>query len=230
MRVKYINEKFTQESDPVYDMGIGLFKMGSYFFNFLENKRGSPHEFPNNCLYIKRCDNDEIVGFLYVWGDSLFYLTYFSEKGKIREVNGFDEFIKLTKKTEYLEKIPIDDLLKLEMFATNIISKRQYNIKNEYVGKKRLYEEFKEKSDPIKDMNIGCKDYEDYVAYELKKAGKDVNEFWIQWQSLMYDSTDHNELIELYLETLKHTPIEYQISQFEETLNSFKNDEMIGYY
>jgi len=76
---------------------------------------------------------------------------------------------------------------------------------------KLIYEKFTEKSDPVKDMNIGFKDHFDYVEKRLKEHNLSPDKYWLWWLEMMEGDNRPQDLLELMLEILKNTPIEYQL-------------------
>lgn len=86
---------------------------------------------------------------------------------------------------------------------------------------KLINEKFVKNSDPIRDMKIGIKCWEDYVEKQLDKNGLDIQDFYdyrIDFIQQIYSKTD---LIEIIDEYLSKTPVKYQISQIKDILADF---------
>jgi uncharacterized short protein YbdD (DUF466 family) len=87
---------------------------------------------------------------------------------------------------------------------------------------KFIYEKFKKESDPIKDMNVGIKDYEDYIQKILKNEGYDVDEYWEWFNDTILDMNRPSDLLEMLMEVMKHTPLEYQIEWAHDSLEEWR--------
>jgi hypothetical protein len=93
---------------------------------------------------------------------------------------------------------------------------------------KFINEDFKEESDPVKDMNVGIKDYEDYVEKTLKQEGYDSDEYWQWFYDVMIDLNRPQDLIEMIIDVMKYTPLDYQIEWADDSLGAWrqhKNEE-----
>lgn len=90
---------------------------------------------------------------------------------------------------------------------------------------KFLNEKFVEESDPIKDLKIGIKNYEDYIRYKLKEKGYKEKDFWDTYFSLLSEAAPE-DIISTVLDVLMHTPLEYQIDWADRVLQEyFENEE-----
>lgn len=90
--------------------------------------------------------------------------------------------------------------------------------------KEYINEVFTKDSDPIKDMNIGYKDYEDYVEKKLAETGDDPKDFW-DWHNDLIIDMSPQDLLEFTMAILKHTPIEYQIECADDALSAYKEEK-----
>ena len=93
---------------------------------------------------------------------------------------------------------------------------------------KFINEDFKQDSDPVKDMNVGLKDYEDYVNKTLKNEGYDKDEYWDWFYDTIIDMNSERDLLEMLMDVMKHTPLEYQIEWAQDSLEEwrkYKNEE-----
>jgi len=88
---------------------------------------------------------------------------------------------------------------------------------------KFINEKFTAESDPIKDLNIGYKNYYDYATKKLKQYDVNVDNF-ITFLYDFYRDTRPNDLIEELLDILEHTPIEFQIEYIDNLLYRFLED------
>jgi len=168
MNAKYIddilNEKFTDESDPIYDMGIGInMKMIKNYFKSI----GSSDEPLNNYLYL--CAKD---------GKTIF-VEYLIGKGY--DIHAYDDVaIRWACKHNHIKvvKLLLDAGADIHSrgnegieYAREHKDKTLYNMIRKYIAKEKranwiashskikenLNEKFSEETDPIEDMRIGAK-------------------------------------------------------------------------
>jgi hypothetical protein len=88
---------------------------------------------------------------------------------------------------------------------------------------KFIYEKFEAESDPVKDMNIGIKDYDDYIEKTLTKRGDDPNIFWDWFYGDVLEINSPEDLVELVIEVLSHTPLDYQIQWADSALEEWED-------
>jgi hypothetical protein len=93
--------------------------------------------------------------------------------------------------------------------------------------KESLYEKFKEESDPIHDMKIGIKNIDNYVEKRLSAEGLKVDnvdedkDFWTYVYDFIMDKYHEDELVEIILDMLEHTPLKYQLKFIEEYVDNY---------
>jgi hypothetical protein len=90
---------------------------------------------------------------------------------------------------------------------------------------KFINEEFKEKSDPIKDMDIGIKNFKDYVSTRFKSNKRNIEKFWYWFKEGYITSKSDEEILEELLEILEHTPLEYQIDWMDAYLDYYIEED-----
>jgi len=139
MRAKFIYEKFTDESDPIHDMGIGIFYPRT-FKNTLEL-----HKWIIRCLPAilgEECIPDDIIR------DKKWYIN---EKydGKIDIFS--EKYLRIESLKDFSHNYNPQLLHKMLM-------RRGYRVGYSWPIKKNLFEKFTDESDPIRDMNIGIYD------------------------------------------------------------------------
>jgi len=161
----YINEKFSEDSDPIKDMGIGLDK----FWIKMRQKIGNTH--PED-TYKKYFEDDEvklkgikdIKKFL---ANALYRI--------LRDITGGDDLGDSTRpKMEHqkaFDKATMDNEMKWEQSrkAQDIRKKLAEVLEKDFhitINPDVINESFTEDSDPIKDMGIG-------IAEQIKKFMKD---------------------------------------------------------
>jgi hypothetical protein len=163
-----IFEKFTENSDPIEDMGIGMKKVMQKKLDSIENMCKQAYD--NN--FKKYCDDSydkffiELSRTICVTIDRILKDPHFlKNKQKIfnkvskEEINSFT-----TNKTK-------EDKIKIRKKAAEILKKEFYiNLNTET----NLFEKFTEDSDPISDMGIGI--FNKLEIYSLKKLAGKTNE------------------------------------------------------
>ncbi len=142
-----INEKFSEDSDPIYDMGIGNKFVYLKEKDFIRSKKPYEYDLAHNkfknstaetfAFVIKITENEELLTIEYI----PFPITGISKSGIIRLKNGDTSGLQSTERTasyenwdEYWDVIKLEDVLK-----------------------ESLNEKFSEDSDPVVDMGIGTK-------------------------------------------------------------------------
>jgi hypothetical protein len=87
---------------------------------------------------------------------------------------------------------------------------------------KLINEEFKEESDPVKDMNIGYNNYKDYLKKELQGKDVDINSLMQWWFRSMAAHNSKEDILRILLEVMEETPIEYQIDWADDVLENYE--------
>jgi len=148
---EYINEKFTEESDPVHDMGIGIELVIKQFCE--ENEPDDAHDKEAWLWICVKYQEKEYVKYLINAGWDINYADSAALSQAI--VNDDYDMIKLL----------LDNGAKIKTgYFWNQIRKKHresYEFIRNYKGVKRIREnineKFAEKSDPVKDMGIGVR-------------------------------------------------------------------------
>ena len=156
---EYINEKFTEESDPVHDMGIGIELVIKQFCE--ENEPDDAHDKEAWLWICVKYQEKEYVKYLINAGWDINYADSAALSQAI--VNDDYDMIKLL----------LDNGAKIKTgYFWNQIRKKHresYEFIRNYKGVKRIREnineKFTEESDPLHDMGIGPKG----IVEELKK-------------------------------------------------------------
>jgi hypothetical protein len=147
MRAKFIYEKFTEDSDPIHDMGIGVFTKRN--FNNINDIAKLLVKFMPFVLHTDKIPDDIIITsgsskFSSFRWDYYWELEHYCKKYiRLKNINvGFN--------VDIFEKV-VNILLKMgypkKILKDNPIFKNPHE--------KEIYEKFTEEGDPIHDMDIG---------------------------------------------------------------------------
>lgn len=169
MRAKFINEKFTEDSDPISDMGIGIEKQIQNFIREKGYGRG-----------IEELNKDVALCVCAEYG-KIDFVRYLLEKGadvhaaydypiRYAITNGHKEIVELLLKQDSYNNIGTICLrIANDKGYKDIVEIVQNHIYKKEKLKENLNEKFTEDSDPISDLGIGGIRLADLVADLMKK-------------------------------------------------------------
>jgi len=172
---EYINEKFTEESDPVHDMGIGIELVIKQFCE--ENEPDDAHDKEAWLWICVKYQEKEYVKYLINAGWDINYADSAALSQAI--VNDDYDMIKLL----------LDNGAKIKTgYFWNQIRKKHresYEFIRNYKGVKRIREnineKFAEKSDPVKDMGIGKINFKDEFHKQYFIPASALYEDWFDY-------------------------------------------------
>lgn len=78
---------------------------------------------------------------------------------------------------------------------------------------------FNKTGDIKSSLDIGIKDYHDYIRVKSEEAGLDPDEFIDDYCHLVSSVNESYTLVETILSILENTPLAYQIDHIEDDLN-----------
>lgn len=90
-------------------------------------------------------------------------------------------------------------------------------------------QEFERGKDPKEALDIGIKDYDDYIKRYFEKQGEDPQDFWETLWDVHVNQAGPAALWDDMLEILKHTPIEYQIEWAQDKLGAYEHGKEMPY-
>jgi hypothetical protein len=198
LRNSHVDEKFSEEGDPVEDMGIGL-------YGLLQEEYDK----------IVKMDMDDRSDYLFK------NKTYLAAGNAVKSLLHLIIRDKLLNKRNILNlEETLDDTRKTYGISTNGVNvivkyfKNKFHIKLPYFYKS-IYEKFSEESDPIEDMGIGLRTVIDEWLEE-NDEGDDVRGGYIT--AAMFIAENHKDA-----ETVK-TWIEYLLREGKEKIQDWEGD------
>lgn len=168
MRAKFLYEKFTEDSDPIADMNIGMMRQIKEWLESTGRDFRNKHHALTLCSYFGKT---EFVKYLLDIGVNV----YDGSNDPLRwaSANGHVEIVKLL--LDAGANAHIDNSVALRWAAQNghyeVVKVLQDHMNKQNL-KESLNEKFTEDSDPIEDLNIGGED-----VYELRQKFKNEKEF-----------------------------------------------------
>ena len=76
--------------------------------------------------------------------------------------------------------------------------------------------EFHKSGDPLSSLGVGIKNVDDYVEAICKENKFDADKFWKNYYQMLFrESETCDDLIDIILDVLKHTPLDYQIEHIK---------------
>ena len=171
---EHIDEKFTEEGDPIKNMGIGTREYLKREYKKLVLTGGMWNIYD---LYFRSIYGDSNEGYSrYVVRIMIHTLRKIIERNMKPQV----AFEKTCKEEYEKDNLDSSDISKIREITADFLNKKYHlDIDPEFRHKKRVNEKFTEEGDPLKDLGIGVK----YVYYRLYKSDQNFYTMYISGDS-----------------------------------------------